>query len=71
LDDYLSVRGAAELIGVRPQTMWTAVREGRIEYLSIGGKKVIHKDAAAAYKSRTQQNGVKPAGRPRKGGDNG
>lgn len=66
MEDYLSVRGAAELIGVKPQTVWTAVREGRIEYLSIAGKKVIRRDAAEAYKARTQQGGGKPAGRPRK-----
>ena len=70
MEDYISVREAAKIIGVATQTVWSAIREGRIEYISIAGKKVLKRQAAEAYKARTQQGGGKPTGRPRKVKDN-
>lgn len=65
-DDLLTPGEAAEIIGITHHTVRTAIYEGRLPHVDIRGKKFVTKLAVEEYKARTQPDGEKPRGRPRK-----
>jgi excisionase family DNA binding protein len=64
-DDLMTIAEAAELLGVHRQTVYTAIREGRMESIKRYGKALVSRSEVDAYQRRTRPGGVKPRGRPR------
>lgn len=60
----LTVQQTAELLGVTPYTVYTALSEKRLPHEEVFGRKVIKRVDAEAYKARTQVSGAKSKGRP-------
>ena len=65
MTDLMTVPEAAKLLGVRPVTLYIAIREGRLHSVEILGKKAVSRSEILAYQQRTQSVGPK-GGRPRK-----
>ncbi|MDD5094248.1 MAG: excisionase family DNA-binding protein [Dehalococcoidia bacterium] len=51
-DDFLTVPQAAEVIGVSRITAWQWVKEGKIPALILGGKSLIPRATAEAFKRK-------------------
>lgn len=66
MEDLLTVKEAAAEIGISESSVWQAIREDRLPCSTKWGRKVISRTDALTYKTRTQQDGAKPRGRPRK-----
>ncbi len=62
----LTIREAAEKIGVSQSAIRNATLQGRLSFVVKFGRKLIEQDALTAYQERTQPKGVKLRGRPRK-----
>jgi len=67
-EHLLTVKEAAERIGVSESAVRNATLEGRLPFVVKFGRKLIEQDALAAYQARTQRDGIKPRGRPSKPG---
>jgi len=61
-EEYLTVKETATLIGVSPSSIWQAIRENRLPCV----RKLVIREDVEAYRQRTQPDGVKSKGRPRK-----
>lgn len=70
-EDLLTVREAAKRIGVSESAIRNATLEGRLAFVRKFGRKLIPQDVLAEYQGRTQPEGIKPRGRPRRSGDAG
>lgn len=68
-ETLFTVREAAERIGVTQSAIRNATLQGRLPFLVKFGRKLIERDALAAYQARTQPGGVKSRGRPYKTGE--
>jgi len=68
-ETLLTVREAAAKIGVSESAIRNATLQGRLPFVVKFGRKLIEQDALADYQGRTQPEGVKPRGRPRKRGE--
>ncbi len=64
-ETLLTVREAAAKIGVSESAIRNATLEGRLPFVAKFGRKLIEREALAAYQQRTQPGGLKPRGRPR------
>lgn len=65
-DNLLTVPQVAGLLGVAQSAVRNAIYEGRLVAVEAYGKRLIRPEAVEAYRARTQADGVKKAGRPRK-----
>jgi len=65
-EDYMTVQEAARDLGVTDAAVRAAILKGRLDAVALFGRKLVPRNALASYKSRTQPDGVKPVGRPRK-----
>lgn len=65
-ETFLTVREAAEKIGVTESAIRNATLDGRLAFVRRYGRKLISLADLAAYQQRTQPGGTKPKGRPRK-----
>ena len=65
-DDYMSLREAAEEIGVTPSTLSVSILRGNLEAIKPWGSYLVLRTSAAEYKARTQPDGIPCSGRPRK-----
>jgi excisionase family DNA binding protein len=65
-EEYLTVKETATLIGVSPSSIWQAIRENRLPCVTRYGRKLVIREDVEAYRQRTQPDGVKSKGRPRK-----
>ena len=63
-ETFLTVREAAERLGVSKSAIRNATLEGRLPFERRYGRKLIALRALLAYRERTQPGGVKPRGRP-------
>ena len=63
-ETFLTVREAAERLGVSESAIRNATLEGRLPFVRRYGRKLIEVPALLAYRDRTQPGGVKPKGRP-------
>lgn len=68
-DHLLTVREAAKKISVSESAIRNATLEGRLTFVMKFGRKLIPVEALAEYEARTQPEGIKPRGRPRRSGD--
>ena len=66
-NELLTVVEAAHELCVTPPAVHSALYEGRLPCVVKYGRKLIARPDLDAYKQRTQPNGVKKVGRPRKG----
>ena len=62
----LTVQEAADLIGITPVTVRSAICTGRLPHVVIYGRKLVKQSDALEYKARTQPEGKPRTGRPRK-----
>ena len=63
---YMTISQAATSLGVQPQTVRNAVNEERLPCVRVYGRVLIDPDELEVYRKRTQPDGEKPRGRPRK-----
>jgi len=66
-DDFLTVQQAASKLSVTDGAIRLALSQGRLPFVEKYGRKLIARPALDAYQQRTQPEGVKKVGRPRKG----
>ena len=69
-DTLLTVQQVAAELGVTDGAIRLALSQGRLSSVEKFGRKLIERADMDAYRQRTQPDGVKKAGRPRKGGLN-
>jgi len=62
----LTVQDAARRIGVSESAIRNATLEGRLPFVRMYGRKLIDPTELGAYQQRTQPDGVKATGRPKK-----
>lgn len=65
-ETLLTVEEVASVLGVNRVSVYTAIREDRLPFIKRYGKKLVRLPDLEAYKARTQPDGVKLRGRPRK-----
>lgn len=65
-EQYLSMKQAAEQLGVVDSRIRQAVIDGSLPHVVLFGRKLIPRDALRDYEARTQPQGRKKIGRPRK-----
>jgi hypothetical protein len=65
-ETLLTVKDAALKIGVSESAIRNATLDGRLPYVLKFNRKLIEETALLVYQQRTQANGEKPKGRPRK-----
>ena len=65
-DTLLTVKEAADQIGVSESAVRNATLEGRLPFVRMYGRKLIKPADLAAYQERAHPGGVKPKGRPPK-----
>ena len=63
-EKLLTVQEAASEIGVSQSAIRNATLQGRLPFVAKFGRKLIERDALAAYQRRTQPGGIKAKGRP-------
>jgi excisionase family DNA binding protein len=63
-ENLLTVREAAERLGVSESAVRNATLDGRLPCVSRFGRKLILTEDLEAYRRRTQPGGVKLRGRP-------
>lgn len=61
----LTVQQAAVHLGINQDTVYQAMREGRLTFVEALGRKVIKRADLEAYEKRTRADGEKPKGRPK------
>lgn len=66
-ETLLTVQQAAANLGVTDGAVRLALSQGRLSSVEKFGRKLIERADLDAYKRRTQPDGVKKVGRPRKG----
>ena len=69
--DFFTVPDAARALDVHPETVRTAVKQGRLAGYRVFNKLLIKKLDVEAYRAAARPDGVKTAGRPRKLGPQG
>ena len=62
--EYMTVVEAAAILGVTKAAIYEAIREDRIPSELVFGRRVIRREAVAAYQQRTEGVGAK-GGRPK------
>lgn len=65
-DDYVTQEKAAELLGIKLQSVRNQIALGNLPTTTFFGERVIPKAAIEAYRQRTQPDGEPKRGRPRK-----
>jgi excisionase family DNA binding protein len=65
-DTLLTVKEAAEHIGVSESAVRNATLEGRLPFVRMYGRKLIKVADLTAYQERAHPGGIKPKGRPPK-----
>jgi len=63
---WISVKKAAERLGVHPQAIRNAIADGRLVSAKVFDRDVVSEADLEEYRARTQPDGVKPRGRPKK-----
>lgn len=63
--EFYTVPQVAALLTVSPPTVYIALREGRLPFVTKYGKRLISRTALAEYRARTRPTGEKPRGRPK------
>lgn len=66
-ETLLTVQQAATELGITDGAVRLALSQGRLPSIEKFGRKLIERADINAYRQRTQPDGVKKAGRPRKG----
>ena len=69
--DFLTVQDVSNFLGIGMVAVRTSIRDGRLPSQRIFGRIVVKREDAQAYKDRTQPDGVKRVGRPKKVRDEG
>ena len=67
--DVMTIRQAAEYLGIHRATVYQAIRAGRLPSERQLDRVVVRRADVEAYKARTQEigpEGGRPRGRPRK-----
>ena len=70
-DEYLTVQDAAADLGITEVSVRSALNRSRLPFVEKYGRKLIARADLDAYRQRTQPDGVKKVGRPRKGQEKG
>ena len=65
-ETLLTVKEAAQLLGVSESAIRNATLEGRLLCVTKFGRKLVSREALSEYKERTQPGGIKLRGRPRR-----
>ena len=65
-EHYLTVQEVAAELGLAETTIRTSVAKGNLPFTMKFGRKLIDRADMDAYRQRTQPDGVKKVGRPRK-----
>lgn len=65
-DEFLTVQQAASQLSVTDGAIRLALSQGRLPSVQKYGRKLIARPDLDAYQQRTQPEGVKRVGRPRK-----
>ncbi len=65
-DPLLTVREAADKIGVSESAIRNATLDGRLPYEQMYGRKLIRLSDVMAYQARTQVGGIIRSGRPKR-----
>jgi excisionase family DNA binding protein len=65
-EELITVQEAAQELSIHEATVRKAFQESRLPYIEKYGRKLISRTDLNAYKQRTQPEGVKKIGRPRK-----
>jgi len=65
-ETLLTVKEAAEHLGVSESAVRNATLEGRLPFVRLYGRKLIDRQELEAYRERTQPSGVPVRGRPPK-----
>lgn len=65
-ESLMTIREAAEKIGVSENAIRNATLDSRLPFIVKFGRKLITLEALDEYKIRTQPEGVKLRGRPRR-----
>ena len=72
---YMTIPEAAELLRVSRAALYGAIRDNRLEYETVFGRRVLRREDVAKYQVRTASVGAEggrpkrprqPVGRPRK-----
>ncbi len=66
IEQLVTIKEASQELGVTITAIHNALNEGRLPFTVVFGRRVIHRDDLEAYRARTQPDGIKPKGRPRK-----
>lgn len=66
VEELLTVREAAGALGVSESAVRNATLEGRLGFVVKYGRKLIARADVDEYRRRTQPEGKKPTGRPRR-----
>jgi excisionase family DNA binding protein len=64
--DYLTIQEASGFLGISEGAVRIAILEKRLPFVTKYGRKLIKQSDVDAYKQRTQPEGVKRTGRPKK-----
>lgn len=64
--DYLTVAEAAAKLGIKTQSLRTAIQAGRLPVVRVHGRVLVTTEALAEYRARTQPEGEPRRGRPPK-----
>lgn len=64
--EFVTVQEAAAELGVSDSAVRQAILDGRLLCTVQYGRKTINRTDLEAYRARTQPDGLKPKGRPRK-----
>ncbi len=65
-EELITVQEAAQELRIHEATVRKAFQEKRLSYVEKYGRKLISRIDLDAYKRRTQPEGIKKVGRPRK-----
>lgn len=65
-ENYLTVQQAAVSLNVSEGAIRKAISLERLPHVVVFGRKLITRDDLEAYRKRTQPDGDKPKGRPKK-----
>ena len=65
-EEYLTVQDAAAALGITEVSVRSALNRSRLPFVEKYGRKLITRADLDAYRQRTQPDGVKRVGRPKK-----
>ena len=64
-DELITINEAADILGVKPGSVYTAIRQDRLTCTILYGRKLLKREDVQNYMQATRPTGEKPKGRPK------